>query len=179
MFDRKNSSFPKTILSPYRQSLVNFESWGFSLSAGATHLHACEIHRLVHQDPCGCLKAWRDGHRSIIRDKTTRLRVNLLNVQASKQIRIIWKASRKQTEEGTFKLAEKVTDESLQDFGLQITALKHPLALIRITVFLSQWIVVRENLALYLQYMTLVKAQETVVERKSIYSSTKLRYLSF
>lgn len=51
-------------------------------SATDAHLHAREVHRLVHQDPCGCLKAWRDGHRSIVSDKTTRLGVNLLYVQA-------------------------------------------------------------------------------------------------
>ena len=50
--------------------------------AAEAHLHAREVHWLVHQDPCGCLKARRDGHRSIISDKTTRLWVNLLYVQA-------------------------------------------------------------------------------------------------
>jgi len=45
------------------------------------HLHAREVHRFVHQDPRGGLKARRDGHRSIVRDEATRLRVDLLDVQ--------------------------------------------------------------------------------------------------
>ena len=51
-------------------------------SATDAHLHAREVHRLVHQDPRGCLKARRDGHGSIVSDETTRLWVNLLYVQA-------------------------------------------------------------------------------------------------
>lgn len=47
------------------------------------HLHARQIHGLVHQDPRGRLKARRNGHRAFIGDETVCLRVNLLYVQAS------------------------------------------------------------------------------------------------
>lgn len=54
-----------------------------------TDLHACEVHGLVHQDPRGRLKARRDGHRSVVCDKTTRLGVNVLDIQACQKIRVI------------------------------------------------------------------------------------------
>lgn len=53
-----------------------------SVLVDEAHLHPCEIHWLVHQDPRGGLKTWRDGHRSIICDKTTCFWINLLYVQA-------------------------------------------------------------------------------------------------
>lgn len=47
------------------------------------HLHASQIHGLVHQDPCGRLEARRDGHGAFVCDEAVCLWVNLLDVQAS------------------------------------------------------------------------------------------------
>lgn len=77
MFHKLEHYFNSTVDKNPQLLTILSEFWEFCVE---THLHTCEVHRLVHQDPCGCLEARRYGHGTIIRDETIRLWVDLLYV---------------------------------------------------------------------------------------------------